>query len=168
MISNAWTCRPGPQGGCSAFGSPTHIHTHKIGSPQTPAADCCRVLSAQLFFSFFLLCERNSRPPWAWHSPTLPKKRKSLANQTRPSACFSVVGLRRRILQNISFIYISKRPSQPARGHGSIIIYILLHTTFISNYNSFDFFDAKFDHLSYSKKNCANIVKFKSFLKNFC
>ena len=37
-------------------------------------------------------------------------------------------------------------------------------TTFVPNYSSFDFFDSKFDHSSYSK-NCANVVKFKSFLK---
>jgi len=41
-------------------------------------------------------------------------------------------------------------------------------TLSIPNYSSFDFFDVKFDHSSYSKKNYTNIVKFKSFLKNFC
>jgi hypothetical protein len=35
-----------------------------------------------------------------------------------------------------------------------------------SNCRSFDFFDTKFDRSSYSKM-CANIIKFKSFLKNF-
>ena len=39
-------------------------------------------------------------------------------------------------------------------------------TPFIPNYDPFDFFNSKFDHSSYLK-NYANIVKFKSFLKNF-
>jgi hypothetical protein len=44
---------------------------------------------------------------------------------------------------------------------------ILSTTPFIPNYSSFDFFDPKFDQLSYSKI-CTKVVKFKSFLKNFC
>jgi hypothetical protein len=36
-----------------------------------------------------------------------------------------------------------------------------VYTLSILNYKTFDFFDSKFDHLSYSKKICANIVKFK-------
>jgi len=39
-------------------------------------------------------------------------------------------------------------------------------TPSVPNYNLFDFFNPKVDHLSYSK-NCVNIVKFKLFLKNF-
>jgi hypothetical protein len=36
-----------------------------------------------------------------------------------------------------------------------------------TSYKMFDFFHLKFDHLSYSKKICTNIVKFKSFLRTF-
>ena len=37
----------------------------------------------------------------------------------------------------------------------------------IPNGKTFYFFGPKFDHSSYSKNLCANIVKFKLFLKNF-
>ena len=128
MISNAWTCRPGPQGGCSAFGSPTHIHTksalHKLQLP-TVAGFCPRSF---FFLSFYCVREILGRlgRDKATHNP---KNRCRSRTKQGPRPVSSVVGLRRRILQTISFIYITKRSSQPTHGHGSIIIRILLRTT---------------------------------------
>ena len=141
MISNAWTCRPGPQGGCSAFGFQTQVHTHKKNRLSTNSS--CRLLQGSVraafsFLSFYCVREILGRlgRDKATHNP---KNRCRSRTKQGPRPVSSVVGLRRRILQTISFIYITKRSSQPTHGHGSIIIYILLHTTFISNYNSFDF-----------------------------
>ena len=55
----------------------------------------------------------------------------------------------------------------PAPLLGLLIDPTLYTTPSIPNWKTFDFFSLKFDHSSYSKNLCANIVKFKLFLKNF-
>ena len=67
------------------------------------------------------------------------------------------------------------KPGYSVRAIGVIISFVNLKQHIVSifytrliqkNYRSFDFFNLKFDHSSYSK-NYANIVKFKLFLNNF-
>jgi hypothetical protein len=61
-------------------------------------------------------------------------------------------------------------PTEPARKDSNKekppTIQYYYATPSFPNYNSFNFFDPKLDRSSYSKIY-ANIVKFKSFLKNF-
>jgi len=123
MISNAWTCRPGPQGGCSAFGFQTQVHTHKKNRLSTNSS--CRLLQGSVraafsFLSFYCVREILGRlgRDKATHNP---KNRCRSRTKQGPRPVSSVVGLRRRILQTISFIYISKRPFRPAM---DLLLYI--------------------------------------------
>jgi len=106
----------------------THTKKNRLSTNSS-----CRLLQGSVraafsFLSFYCVREILGRlgRDKATHNP---KNRCRSRTKQGPRPVSSVVGLRRRILQTISFIYITKRSSQPTHGHGSIIIRILLRTT---------------------------------------